>query len=270
MVATLPNTTVSKPSFASDTRTDHQAAIGTVLSNMRADVSVPFTLDMFAEMANYSPFHFARMFRHLIGVPPGEFLAALRFEQAKRLILHTEMSITDICFEVGFSSLGTFSSRFKQLVGVNPADLRNLPDLLSARLPALASCARTAPSGKGFTIHGNVTSPTPCAGHLFIGLFSTAIPQSTPVAGTLVAGPGPFTIFDVPSGVFRLLAALFPLGDDPMVHLLPSRSLPVGADPWPVVVSPDVDPRPIHIELCPQTLTDPPILTAIAPKVLSI
>ena len=126
------SSTVAEPRFslATETRSDHALAIGTVIAAMRADVGYPYTLDTFAEMANYSPFHFARLFRHAIGIPPGEFLAALRFHRAKDLILNTDLSITDICFEVGFSSLGTFSSRFKQLVGVNPADLRALPETI--------------------------------------------------------------------------------------------------------------------------------------------
>ncbi|MDQ3656457.1 MAG: helix-turn-helix transcriptional regulator [Chloroflexota bacterium] len=273
MVTLTRNPVIVESSFATQTRSDHDFAVDTVIGQMRADVSYPFTLDIFAEMANYSPFHFARLFRQSIGVPPGEFLAALRFERAKHLILRTDASITDICFDVGFSSLGTFSARFKQLVGIGPAELRAMPEQLAPRLPDLGPCMRSAPSapsGTGFIVTGNVTSPRPCTGHLFIGLFPTAIPQSAPVAGTLAAGPGPFTIHNVPPGTWRLLAALFPPGNDPLTHLLPGDSLRVGADPWPVVVSPDVDPRPLHVELRHPLPTDPPILSALAPKVLNI
>lgn len=270
MVLTAPHRTSPTTSLASDKLSDHQRAIRTVLSNMRADVSVPYTLANFAEMANYSAFHFARMFRHVIGVPPGEFLAALRFERAKELILKSDLSVTDICFEVGFSSLGTFSARFKQLVGVSPVEFRALPEALATRLPELGLRQRPAPRGIGFVVSGTVASPTPGAGHLFIGLFPTAIPQSAPVAGVVTGGPGSFTIHDVPPGIYRLLAALFPPGDDPLAHLLPGDSLLVGADPLPVVVYPDVEPRHLHVELRAPALSDPPILSALAPKVLNI
>ncbi|MBA3274547.1 MAG: helix-turn-helix transcriptional regulator [Chloroflexia bacterium] len=270
MVTLTRNPELVESSFATQTRCDHDFAVDTVIGQMRADVSYPFTLDIFAEMANYSPFHFARLFRQSIGVPPGEFLAALRFERAKQLILRTDASITDICFDVGFSSLGTFSARFKHLVGIGPAELRAMPELLASRLPDLGPCTQSAPTGTGFVVTGTVTAPVPCAGHLFIGLFATAIPQSAPVAGTLTAGPGPFVLHGVPAGTWRLLAALFPLGDDPFTHLLPGDSLQVGADPWPVVVSPDVDPRPLHVELRRPFPTDPPILSALAPKVLNM
>lgn len=252
----------------------HQFAVESVISRMRANPGHAYTLDQFAEMANYSPFHFSRLFRNVVGVPPGEFLAALRFEEAKRLILTTEASITDICFEVGFSSLGTFSARFKQLVGRSPAELRNLPESLSYRLPELEPCfatsARSLKPPPGATVRGSVLSTMPRQGHLFIGLFPTGIPQSAPIAGTLTRGPGPFRINGVPSGTYRLLAAQFPYGDDPFVHLLPGKSLLVGADPRPVVVDTKFAPRPARIELRQPTLLDPPILTALAPSVLNL
>ncbi len=268
MVTTLPNTAPPKTSFASETRADHEFAIGTVLSKMRADVSFPYTLDSFAEMANYSPFHFARLFRHMIGIPPGEFLAALRFERAKELILRTDVSITDICFEVGFSSLGTFSSRFKQLVGVSPAGLRALPEVLGPRLSRLSSIEPAAATGVGATMRGDITSPIPHAGHLFIGLFPSAIPQGPPISGTLHSGPGPFALHNVPDGMYRLMAALIPVTDDPIIHLLPGNLLLVGVDPLPVIVAPNVPRRRLHLPLRPLAATDPPILTALAPLAL--
>jgi AraC-like DNA-binding protein len=266
MVPAVANTDVS---YALQTKADHDFAIDTVISSMRADVGFPFTLDNFAEMANYSPFHFARMFRRAIGIPPGEFLAALRFERAKDLILRSDYSITDICFEVGFSSLGTFSSRFKQLIGVGPAELRNIPEQLAERLPMLGACTGSMPRGTGSTFRGTVSSPEPGDGHLFIGLFPSAIPQSAPVSGTLLAGPGSFVLHDVPPGMYRLLAAMFPLSNDPYVHLLPDDSIRVGADPLPVVVAHDVPLRHLHIELRAPQPSDPPILTALAPMVLN-
>lgn len=265
MVTTSLKPAQFETSYASDTRTDHEFAVGTVISSMRADVSFPFTLETFAEMANYSPFHFARMFRQAIGIPPGEFLAALRFERAKELILRTNLSITDICFDVGFSSLGTFSSRFKQLVGVSPVDMRTLPETLGPRLPDLDSMEPVEPTGVGVTMDGEVSSPIPQTGHLFIGLFPSAIPQGSPVSGAITSGPGPFALHDVPNGMYRLMAALIPQSDDLLAHHLPGDSLLVGADPLPVIVAPDVPRRRLRIELRPLLPTDPPILTALAP-----
>lgn len=265
---TMDGPLASSP-YGAQTRADHEFAVETVIGQMRADVSYPFTLDIFAEMANYSPFHFARMFRSAVGIPPGEFLAAIRFERAKELILRTDSSITDICFDVGFSSLGTFSTRFKHLVGVSPNELRAMPEWLAPRLPGLAECERPKPPGAGMTMVGQVTSPIPAMGHLYIGLFPAAIPQSRPVSGIRTSGPGPFTLRDIPSGAYRLMAALFPHSNDPLVHLLPGSSLLVGIDPRPVVAIPNTAHRDLHIHLRPLAPTDPPILTALAPMALS-
>lgn len=256
----------------SSVQKDHSRAVEHVIREMRANLSLPYVLDDFAEMANYSPFHFARLFRNVVGVPPGEFLAALRFERAKQLILTTQGSITDICFDVGFSSLGTFSSRFKYLVGRSPAELRTMPEQLHYRLgalePRLATCAKRI---GGTVVRGSILSTEPRKGHVFIGLFPSAIPQSSPAAGTLTGGPGPFRLTGVQPGTYHLLAAQFPLGDDPLAHLLPgSSSLLCGSDPAPVVVQRDGTCRPLRLELRPPNVLDPPILSALAPSVLGL
>ena len=77
-----------------------------------------------AEMANLSPYHFARIFRNVTGIPPVEFLTAVRLERAKRLLLGTEMGVAEVCFEVGYESVGTFATRFKDLVGLPPGRMR--------------------------------------------------------------------------------------------------------------------------------------------------
>ena len=270
MVTYSPSIAEHGISLASETKTDHEFAIGTVIASMRADVGYPYTLDTFAEMANYSPFHFARLFRHAIGIPPGEFLAALRFHRAKELILKSDLSITDICFEVGFSSLGTFSSRFKQLVGVNPADLRALPETLGPRLPDLANVEPRPILGIGATLNGEVTSPIASSGHLFVGIYPAGVPQGMPVAGTLLPGPGMFQLNDVPDGMYRLMAAMFPLSSDPIAHLLPSESVLVAVDPLPVIIGSGIPRRLLALRLRPAQPTDPPLLTALAPMALGL
>jgi AraC-like DNA-binding protein len=255
--------------LATQTRADHETAVHTVIAEMRANLDAPYTLDDFAEMASYSPFHFARMFRQLIGVPPGEFMAALRFEQAKHLILTTDASITDICFDVGFSSLGTFSSRFKHLVGVSPVDLRALPERLEPRLDTF-DCGRRDVVRPGAVLRGEARTAAPRRGHLYVGLFPAAIPQHWPVSGTHRIGPGPFTLAGIPPGTYRLLAALYPDSSNPIDHLLPSEGLLVGADPEPVVVLPGLELAPRTILMRPLQLTDPPILTALPPLALNM
>src|SRR2546423_12640235 len=84
------------------------------------------TLPEIASAAQLSPFHFNRVFRSMIGVAPSVFLASIRMKEAKNLLLKTKRSVTDICFDVGYTSLGTFTSRFTLLVGLPPSRFRQL------------------------------------------------------------------------------------------------------------------------------------------------
>lgn len=71
-----------------------------------------------------SPFHFIRQFEAVFGLTPHQFRTATRIEWAKRLLTRGELSVTDICLEVGFSSLGSFSELFARRVGASPSVYR--------------------------------------------------------------------------------------------------------------------------------------------------
>ena len=239
-----------------------ESAVLGVVQAMHADLDFPFTLDTFAEMANYSPFHFARMFRDVTGIPPGEFLSALRFQRAKELVLTTDLSITDICFEVGFSSLGTFSSRFKQLVGTNPAQLRCLPHLIDA-LPRDHADIHLHPAGPGGSVSGLVRGREPVAGMVYIGLYPTAIAQNVPVRGVRINGAGAFHLPAVPKGTYRLMAAVIPSDAGPVAQLLPDRSIQVAADPEPLAIRTGHEQIERTLSLRQLRAVEPPILTAL-------
>src|SRR6476660_4196704 len=102
---------------------ESKAAVEQVVRWMREHLDQEISMEEMAEGAGVSPFHFLRTFRRFTGVTPALFLSALRLEEAKRLLLTTERSVTDICFDVGYSSVGTFTTRFTQLVGLSPARL---------------------------------------------------------------------------------------------------------------------------------------------------
>ena len=77
-----------------------------------------------AEEAGLSPWYLLRSFRATFGETPKEFLTRLRLEQAKHLLTVTDRPVTEVCFDVGFSSLGTFSLLFKRHVGLSPREYR--------------------------------------------------------------------------------------------------------------------------------------------------
>lgn len=82
------------------------------------------TLDEVARIACLSPSHFLRTFQQAFRQTPHQFLTAKRLEHAQRLLRHTELPITEICFAVGFESLGSFSTLFRRHVGCSPAQFR--------------------------------------------------------------------------------------------------------------------------------------------------
>jgi AraC-like DNA-binding protein len=77
-----------------------------------------------AAAAEISPYHFIRQFEALFGTTPHQLRIQRRVDRAKDLLARGELSVTDICMEVGFSSLGTFSVMFSRRVGATPSDYR--------------------------------------------------------------------------------------------------------------------------------------------------
>ena len=77
-----------------------------------------------ARVANYSKFHFARVFADAYGETPQVYLSRRRIERAKDLLRAANLTVTEICMLVGFESVGSFSSRFRELVGVSPSEYR--------------------------------------------------------------------------------------------------------------------------------------------------
>lgn len=84
----------------------------------------PVSLADAAREACISPYHYHRLFSRTFGQTPHEYLTQERVEKAKFWLRTTDLSVTEICFEVGYSSLGTFSARFSRLVGCSPSEYR--------------------------------------------------------------------------------------------------------------------------------------------------
>jgi AraC-like DNA-binding protein len=91
---------------------------------IRDNFAEPLTLADCAAEAGLSPWHLLRTFRATFGETPKEFLTRLRLERAKDQLTVTGRSVTEVCFAVGFSSLGTFSALFKRAVGCAPTEYR--------------------------------------------------------------------------------------------------------------------------------------------------
>jgi AraC-like DNA-binding protein len=88
------------------------------------DFAKPLTLDAMAQAANVSKFHFARAFARAYGETPRNYLTRRRIERAKELLRAANLTTTEVCYLVGFESLGSFTTRFGELVGTTPGQYR--------------------------------------------------------------------------------------------------------------------------------------------------
>ena len=84
----------------------------------------PLDVRSVAAVAHISEAHFSRTFRAVFGETPHRYLQRRRVERSMFLLRETERSVTDVCLDVGFTSLGTFSRTFRQIVGESPSDYR--------------------------------------------------------------------------------------------------------------------------------------------------
>lgn len=84
----------------------------------------PLSLDKLAQRAHLSRYHFIRLFRRHFYETPHQYLTRKRLEQAKYLLANSTLSVTDICFAVGFESMGSFSTLFHKTVGWTPSIYR--------------------------------------------------------------------------------------------------------------------------------------------------
>jgi len=91
---------------------------------MHASLEQPLTINDMAAVACLSPYHFLRAFKQLFGQTPHQYLTQKRLERAQFLLAHTDQSVTDICFEVGFESPGSFSTLFRQHARLSPREYR--------------------------------------------------------------------------------------------------------------------------------------------------
>ena len=84
----------------------------------------PLDLESLAAVAGISKYHFQRLFTATYGVSPAAHLSRRRVERAQDLLRATNLTVTEVCHAVGFSSLGSFSSRFRELVGETPSEFQ--------------------------------------------------------------------------------------------------------------------------------------------------
>jgi transcriptional regulator GlxA family with amidase domain len=112
------------------------ARLRRVRDRMDREYAQPLDVEALARGANMSGGHFSREFRAAYGESPYGYLMTRRIERAMALLRRGDLSVTDVCFTVGCSSLGTFSTRFAELVGVSPSTYRRNSARATAGMPS--------------------------------------------------------------------------------------------------------------------------------------
>ncbi len=243
----------------------HTQAVECAIQTMHTHLDELLTLEDLASVACLSPSHFNRIFRRLIGIPPGEFLSALRFQTAQRLLLTTSLSVTDICFEVGYTSIGSFTSRFTQLVGLPPRLLRQRAHTFEPFLAEQTEFYPTASSGIPMknALLGWISAPETFQGTIYVGLFTSPIPQGAPVRYTQLNSPGWYQFHGMTDGVYYLLAIAFPVSADLHSSLLSGEKMLFGNTASPLVICNGHVAGNPDLALRPPRLTDPPLVMVL-------
>jgi AraC family transcriptional regulator len=195
-----------------------QKAVERAIATMWDRYDQPLSLSEVADTAILSRFYFSRVFRSVTGTSPGRFLAAIRLQRAKNMLLESSLSVTDISYRVGYNSPGTFTSRFTSSVGMSPTRYRWMSHVGMAPLPEQAEPTGAMPSGpadRSFgAVHGRVSMPlTSAAVRIYVGTFNSAIAQGTPVACDILESSGSYLLNAVPEGTWYIRAVAVAVND---------------------------------------------------------
>ncbi len=243
----------------------HMQAVERSIQAMHSHMHEALALEDLASVAYLSPSRFKHVFRHLIGIPPGEFLSALRLQAARRLLLTTTLSVTDICFEVGYNSMGSFTSRFTHQVGLPPRLLRQRAKAFEppAQEPAGRSLTATSDIPGRRMLLGQISGPESFHGTIYVGLFAGPVPQGRPVRCTNISSLGWYLLCDVPDGIYHLRAAAFPVAKDLHSSLLPGEKLLLGNNTNPLIIRQGHVSGDTNLVLHAPRLTDPPLVMGL-------
>jgi AraC-like DNA-binding protein len=121
------------------------ARLRSVRDRIDREYAQPLDVEALARGVHMSAGHLSREFRRAYGESPYSYLMTRRIERAMALLRRGDLTVTDVCFTVGFSSLGTFSTRFAELLGVPPSAYRDQHAGESAEMPSCHAKQVTRP-----------------------------------------------------------------------------------------------------------------------------
>jgi AraC-like DNA-binding protein len=130
---------------AAEERLRDLARLRAVKDRIDREYAQPLDVEALARGANMSSGHLSREFRQAYGESPYSYLMTRRIERAMALLRRGDLSVTEVCFEVGCSSLGTFSTRFTELVGMPPSAYRRDAAATTEGMPSCVAKQVTRP-----------------------------------------------------------------------------------------------------------------------------
>ncbi len=279
---TLPAPPIHRP----ETTADHLAAITRVILRIRANLTERLAVEELAREARMEKSQLHDVFKQLTGTSPGHFQFCLRIQEAKSRLLTTDCSVTDICFDLGYSSGGTFSTKFKDSVGYSPTEFRERAmefdfEAFRSRIGHRQSARHNTAEPQ---LRGRLHDPEKPFKNLIVGTYQDHVPLGLPLSSTLANSADSFlvrcpalpaftmVVFSLPSDCSdtELLCCTnkailrashqYRLGRTGVLQTLTEGSLA-----WQSLFLKDrrsVFQLP-NISLRPARLTDPPILTAL-------
>jgi AraC family transcriptional regulator len=261
--AALIKSDLAAEAHRGETLEAYRTAVERAIAYMKAHLTEPSDLDQLARVASVSKYHLVRVFDDMTGISPRYFLACLRIQRAKELLLSPDASVSDVCYEVGYTSLGSFSNTFRDLVGLTPEAFRALPKKLTVKQFASAVWGYLASDRKisDAPLEGLVENPSHSRGFIFVGTFTRGVPQGTPFSGTVMVKPGSFRVERPTLPEFYLMAVLIPFTANLWTMV---ATLPVGLVSSLRIANVNTrqEDKP-RLRLRPLRATDPPILLAL-------
>ncbi|GEL77561.1 helix-turn-helix transcriptional regulator [Tenuibacillus multivorans] len=238
---------------------EHERIAINAINYMKNNLGQSLTTEDIARHVGYSHYHFVRIFKKETGISPRHFLSALRIEASKQKLFDSKRSILNALLQVGYKSIGTFSSKFKQFVGVSPKTFQTELKQLSSKMLHTNS-ERTTKLKKNDTptLMCTVQAPKAFKGWIFIGLFPRPIPDQKPIIGTALHKKRICTFSNVPTGTYYVLAASIKRSLNPRDYLLLDHALR-GKAVKPIHITENTT-RHVTIHLREPSPLDPPIL----------
>ncbi|MDX8362636.1 MULTISPECIES: AraC family transcriptional regulator [Bacillaceae] len=240
---------------------DHVKAVVQAVEYMKKNLDKEITTEELASLVGYSSFHFSRFFKEVTGISPRHYLSALRIEAGKQMLVrHSSPSIIKTMMSIGFSSLGSFSAKFKQFVGLPPKQFQVTTNDLYHFVNQYTEGENSVIQyfhPPVLTCH--IEAPAQFKGFIFVGLFPRPIPDERPAIGTAFTQKQSSCIFSqIPTGTYYALAAGIPLSMNPKDYFLLEHAFR-GMYDDPIHVTGTTD-KEIHIKLRSPLPFDPPIL----------